>query len=119
MKAIFRALVMLGLSVVLVPAIVPDASANGGNNVVRLSADFQNSSTGVNEASTNVRPNEGGLLVYSKTLSIPFKVVYITFSAQGDSHNGSALLMQALVTDSLGVTSVCQPMAGQTGAGGG
>ncbi len=27
--------------------------------------------------------------------------------------------MQASVTDSLGVTSVCQPMAGQTGTGGG
>ncbi len=65
MKAIFRALVMLGLLAVLVAGIVPYASADGGNNVVRLSADFQNSSTGVNEAFTNVRPNEGGLLVYS------------------------------------------------------
>jgi hypothetical protein len=54
MKAIFRALVMLGLLAVLVAGIVPYASADGGNNVVRLSADFQNSSTGVNEVTTNV-----------------------------------------------------------------
>ena len=70
-RVILRALVMLGLSAVLVAWIVPYANADAGNNVLRLPADFQNSSTGVNEASTNVRPNEGGLLVYSKTLSIP------------------------------------------------
>jgi hypothetical protein len=48
----------------------------------------------------------------SKTLSIPFSTVYITFSAQGDIHGGAALLMQGSVTDSGGNTTVCQPMAG-------
>jgi len=86
----------------------------------RLSADFQNdTSTGDEEAFTTVSPAAGGLLVYSKTLSIPYDVAYITFSAQGDAHNGSALLMQASITDSLNNETICQPLAGQTGPGGG
>src|SRR5216683_7788908 len=123
-SAIFRGLTMLALSAALVVAAF--AAANAAP-LQRLSADFQNNTSlgggigcvsGGGEICTTARPQEGGLLVYSKTLSIPFKVVYITFSAQADSHNGSALLMQASVTDSLGVTKVCEPMAGQTGAGG-
>jgi hypothetical protein len=86
----------------------------------RLVADFQNdTSTGDEEANTDVTPAAGGLLVYSKTLSIPYDVAYITFSAQGDAHQGSALLMQASITDSLSNETVCQPLAGQTGIGGG
>ncbi len=53
----------------------------------RLSAEFQNTASGVNEVSTTVAPLAGGLggiSAYSKTLSIPFDVVYVTFSAQGD-----------------------------------
>ena len=46
-------------------------------------------------------------------------LVYITFSAQGDSHNGSALLMKASVTDSSGSETACEPLAGQSGGGGG
>jgi hypothetical protein len=116
-SAIFRGLTMMALSAALVVAAI--AAANAAP-LQRLSADFQNNTTigGDGEIFTSIRPNEGGLLVYSKTLSVPFKVVYITFSAQADSHHGSALLMQASVTDSLGVTKVCEPMAGQTGAGG-
>jgi hypothetical protein len=74
---------------------------------------------GGGEISTIVTPADGGLLVYQKTLSIPFDVAFITFSAQGDAHNGSALLMQASVTDAAGVETLCQPLAGQTGDGGG
>jgi hypothetical protein len=88
----------------------------------RLSADFQNdTSLGVagEEITTNATPAAGGLLTYSKTLSIPYDVAYITFSAQGDAHFGSALLMQASITDSLGTETVCQPLAGQIGFGGG
>ena len=119
-SAIFRGLTMLALSAVLVVAAI--AAANAAP-LQRLSADFQNNTTilpagGTGEIFTTARPQEGGRLVYSKTLSIPFKVVYVTFSAQADSHNGSALLMQASVTDSLGITKVCEPMAGQTGEGG-
>ncbi len=87
--------------------------------VQRLAADFQNTGSGANEIATTATPGSGGLLVYQKTLSIPFSVVYITFSAQGDTHNGSALLMQAAVADAAGNETICQPMAGQTGTGGG
>jgi hypothetical protein len=95
----------------------------------RLAADFQNSSTGANEVFTiatapaivtpSTAPAPVGNLVYSKSLSIPFDVVYITFSAQGDTHGDAALQMQATVTDSAGNTTICQPLAGQTGPGGG
>ena len=95
----------------------------------RLSAEFQNSTTGVNEVSTAVAPTgtaaapgTGGVAVYTKTLSIPFNVVYITFSAQGDTHGGAALSMSANIkaggAASTSAKTVCQPMAGQTGVGG-
>jgi hypothetical protein len=88
----------------------------------RLSAEFQNTTTGVNEESTSLAPTAGGtggLSVYSKTLAIPFDVVYVTFSAQGDTHGGATLAMSANVTDAAAVTTVCEPMAGQSGGGGG
>ena len=91
-----------------------------GTILQRLAADFQNdTSLGGEEVSTTATPAAGGLLVYSKTLPIPFGVAYITFSAQGDVHNGSAMLMQASVTDAAGNETICQPLAGQTGIGGG
>jgi len=91
-----------------------------GTILQRLAADFQNDTTlGGEEVVTSATPAAGGLLVYSKTLSIPFGVAYITFSAQGDAHNGSALLMQASITDSSNKETICQPLAGQTGIGGG
>jgi len=88
----------------------------------RLSAEFQNSDSGVNEIVTDLPPaagGTGGITAYSKTLSIPFDVVYITFSAQGDTHGGAALSMSANVTDAAAVTTVCQPMAAESGDGGG
>ena len=116
-SAIFRGLTMLALSGALVVAVITAANAAP---LQRLVADFQNNTSvgGDGEISTTIRPNEGGLLVYSKTLSIPFKVVYVTFSGQADVHNGSALLMQASISSGA-TTTVCQPLAGQTGAGGG
>jgi hypothetical protein len=80
----------------------------------RLSAEFQNSG----EISTTVGPAAGGTVVYDKTLKIPFKVAYITFSATGDTHGGSALLMTASVTNNDNVTTVCSPMR-DAGLGGG
>jgi hypothetical protein len=55
-------------------------------------------------------------VVYDKIVAIPKgdNVLYLTFSAQGDTHNGSALLMQGLVNG-----TACQPLLGQTGGGGG
>ena len=117
-SAIFRGLTMLALSVALIAGAVTWANAAP---LHRLAADFQNNTSigGSGEIVTSATPASGGLLVYSKALSIPFKVAYITFSAQGDVHNGSALLMQASVTDSSGVTTLCEPLAGQTAFGGG
>jgi hypothetical protein len=84
----------------------------------RLSAEFQNEATGSvgGEVATNVGPSAGGTVVYDKTLSIPFPVAYITFSAQGDTHFGTALLMSASVTNKDGATTICQPMANAGGA---
>src|SRR5260370_18083965 len=82
-----------------------------GTILQRLAADFQNdTSLGGEEVVTTATPAAGGLLGYSKTLSIPFGVAYITFSAQGDVHNGSALLMQASITDASNKETVWQPL---------
>lgn len=115
---IFRGVMVLAGAVLLVVGAVTQA---GSAPLQRLAADFQNSTSvgGTGEIVTALTPAAGGLLVYSKTLSIPFDVVYITFSAQADTHNGSALLMQAAVADPSGTETICQPMAGQTGVGGG
>src|SRR5216684_7129434 len=116
---ILRGLTMLALSAVLIAGAVTWANAAP---LHRLAADFQNNTSvgGGGEIFTSSTPGSGGKLVYSRTLSIPFGVVYITFSAQGDTHNGSALLMKASVTDDASVTeTACEPLAGQTGGGGG
>jgi hypothetical protein len=86
----------------------------------RLSAEYQNSASGVDELVTTVAPiagGTGGIMAYSKTLAIPFDVVYVTFSAQGDTHGGAALAMSASVTNAAAVKTVCQPMAGATSGG--
>jgi hypothetical protein len=90
----------------------------------RLAADYQNKASlyggGVrDEVSTNLPPSPGGgggTPVYRKTLSVPYDVVFITFSAQADAHFGSALDMSANVTDEDGNKQLCQPLAG-TGPG--
>jgi hypothetical protein len=101
---------------------VTDLETLAKTSLHRLSAEFQNSTSGVTELSTTVAPvagGTGGITAYSKTLAIPFDVVYVTFSAQGDTHGGATLAMSANVTNAAAVTTVCQPMAGQTGGGGG
>jgi len=87
--------------------------------LLRLSSEFQNSTTLVNEVSTDAPAlpgGAGGTVVYQKTLTVPdsVRVIYVTFSGQGDAHNGSALLMNASVNGTL-----IQPLLGQTGPGGG
>lgn len=88
----------------------------------RLSSEYQNTATvGTEEISTTVAPiagGTGGISTYSKTLSIPFDVVYVTFSAQGDTHGGAALSMSANITDAAAATTVCEPMAGEVAGGG-
>ena len=94
---------------------------DNSSNLRRLSAEFQNSTSlgGSGEVSTNAAATPsggGGLVVYDKTLTIPddVDVLYVTFSAQGDAHDGSALLMNASVNGDL-----IEPLAGQNGIGGG
>ena len=91
------------------------------SNLQRLSAEFQNDASvgGSGEILTNAAAGPGGtggVVVYDKTIKIPsdVDVLYVTFSAQGDSHNGSALLMTATVNGGL-----IEPLAGQTAGGGG
>jgi hypothetical protein len=96
---------------------VTDLEALVATALHRLSAEFQNGAT--SEISTTAGPGvagAGGILVYDKTLTIPFPVAYITFSAQGDTHGGTALLMTASVTNADGTTTTCQPMANAAGA---
>lgn len=99
----------------------------------RLSAEFQSPgeiSTTATPAASPVPGAPGGVVVYDKTLNIPPGVAYITFSAQGDTHEllgpgpaflpipgtGSALLMSASITDAAGNVTICQPMATAGGA---
>jgi len=91
------------------------------SNLQRLSAEFQNNSSvgGSGEILTNAAAGAGGtggVVVYDKTIKIhdDIDVLYVTFSAQADSHNGSALLMNATVNGGL-----IQPLLGQTAGGGG
>jgi hypothetical protein len=98
-----------------------NARADDQGNLRRLSAEFQNSTSagGSGEIFTSeaAGPNgTGGTPVYQKNLRVPddVDVLYVTFSAQADVHNGSALLMNATVDEAL-----CEPLAGQTQTGGG
>src|SRR6266446_1395950 len=82
----------------------------------RFSAEFQNTdSLDTPEVSTTATPlagGAGGTVVYDKMLSVPFKMVYVTFSATGDTHNGAALLMTALVDG-----APCEAFEGRANAG--
>ena len=94
---------------------------DNATNLRRIVSEFQNNQTvgGVGEIATTAAATAGGTggtPVYTKTFTIPndVDVLYVTFSAQGDTHRGSALLMNAAVNGTL-----IQPLAGQTGIGGG
>jgi len=99
----------------------PVMAQDNATNLRRIVSEFQNNHTvgGVGEISTTAAATAGGTggtPVYTKTFTIPndVDVLYVTFSAQGDTHRGSALLMNAAVNGTL-----IQPLAGQTGIGGG
>jgi len=99
----------------------PVMAQDNATNLRRIVSEFQNNNTvgGVGEISTSAAATAGGTggtPVYTKTFTIPndVDVLYVTFSAQGDTHKGSALLMNATVNGTL-----IQPLAGQTGIGGG
>jgi len=99
----------------------PVMAQDNATNLRRIVSEFQNNQTvgGVGEIATTAAATAGGTggtPVYTKTFTIPndVDVLYVTFSAQGDTHRGSALLMNAAVNGTL-----IQPLAGQTGIGGG
>src|SRR5213594_4089362 len=97
------------------PAILTAASLSADSGLLRrLSAEFQNNTTvgGSGEILTNAPAapaGAGGVVVYSKMLEVPddVDVLYVTFSGQGDAHEGSALLMNASVNGVL-----VEPLAG-------
>jgi hypothetical protein len=115
----------------LLAASVAIPSSFFSSSLERLSAEYQ-SGTEIHTAATPAASPvpvgaPGGAVVYDKTLNIGPGVAYITFSAQGDSHEifngntpipgtGGALLMSASITDSSGAVTVCQPMASSGGS---
>jgi hypothetical protein len=122
-RRIERSIGAMALPLLLVGAGAGIAQADGGG-LHRLAADYQNSTslgtTGEIFTTATPGPNgTGGTVTYTKSVTIPDNTVFISFSGQGDAHNGSALLMSASVTDSTGAVTVCQPLAGQTDVGGG
>lgn len=103
---------------------IAQADPGGASSLHRLVADFQNNTSvgGNGEIFTTATPlpaGMGGTVTYTRDVKIPDNTVFITFSGQADAHFGSALLMSASVTDSTGAVTVCEPLAGQTGIGGG
>jgi hypothetical protein len=126
--------IWIGLKVLVVAAPLLLATKIAfSSSLNRLSAEFQNAGGEIfTNATAAPSPAPvgapGGTVVYDKTLNIPSGVAYITFSAQGDTHQifdannnpipgtGSALLMTASLTDAAGNVTICQPMAGAKGA---
>src|SRR5712672_1303088 len=86
----------------------------------RLSSDFQPGQVFTSLAGAN--GGAGGLLTYQRAVAVPdaLDVLYITFSAQGNAHFGSALLLNATVAPGTGPhpETLCQPLAALALAGG-
>ena len=68
------------------------ATATGSATLFRIAADQQK--TG--ERATTAYFGSGGSLVYSKNFYNPGQRTYVTFSGQGDTHEGAALMIQCL-----------------------
>lgn len=118
-------------ALILAAPLLLAASVVIAGGLERLSAEFQSGgeiSTTATPAAVPTAGAPGGIVVYDKTLQIPKGVAYITFSAQGDTHqlpdgfgglipgSGAALLMSASITDAAGNVTVCSPMATAGGA---
>ena len=105
-------------------ALIAVAAAANGAALQRLSAEFQSGGEVATTATPAPSPSPGaigGIVVYDKIISLPQNVTYITFSAQGDTHQDgnneqAGLLMSASVVDSAGNETICQPMASAGGA---
>ena len=104
---------MLALPAFVVASAVAIANAAA---LQRLSSEFQNEAPGSAGGEIFTSAGVPGTVVYDKLISLPQNVAYISFSAQGDTHGGAALLMTASITDSAGNKTVCQPFANAGGS---
>ncbi len=80
----------MALAALFLVGISTSVSAQGLGPVHRFSAEFQFSPPGTFEILTTAPPaagGMGGITVYSKTLFIPFRTLFVTIAAQGDVHN--------------------------------
>lgn len=120
-------MVLTALMVVGIPAWV---SAQALGPVHRISADFQwcdlTTRTNCDELSTTELPGPdgsptGGRVTFQKTVFVPMRTLYVTFSGQGDSHalpgGDSAALLVACTIDSGAGETFCNPNTGLGTAG--
>jgi len=107
------------LAGLLLVAVATPANAQALGPVHRFSAEFQFSPPGSPEITTAALPGPGGTggtTVYSKTLFIPYRTLFVTFSATGDTHRGltgGAALLMTCVVDGV----VCRSGGGLPNAG--
>lgn len=125
MKRNLRRILTMTLPALFVLGISTVVRAQPLGPVHRLAADFQwcdlTTFTNCFEIATTAPPGpsgtpSGGVVAYEKTLFVPFSTLYVTFSAQGDSHAGSdgqsaRLLMACTIDDGTG-EAFCNPNTG-------
>jgi hypothetical protein len=94
--ALLAAAVAVGAMLLLFPPKATTAAPTGGP-VTRLASFYDWSG----EVSTSTSTDNGGLKIFDTNVFPPSNAnaLYITFSATGDTHNGSALSLQCLVND--------------------
>ena len=91
----FRSFVMLA---VVLCAVSAGVKADSLGPIYRLSADFQYGPPPERGSITTAGANgTGGTLIYSKTLFVPRRTVFVTFHATASVHHGAVLLMACLV----------------------
>jgi len=122
MQQYWPKLLVFVLATIVVLGMSTAASAQA---IHRMSAEFQ-WTPGVAplpEITTTILPTPfpavaaGGKIVYTKTLFIPHKNVYVTFSGTGDTHAGPGGLGAALLMTCLIDGAPCQPGSGLATAG--
>ena len=90
-----RSFVMIAVAV---SAITVGVRADSLGPIYRLSADFQYGPPPERGSITTAAADgTGGTLIYSKTLFVPRRTVFVTFHATADVHGGAALLMACLI----------------------
>jgi len=118
-----RTLLSAVLPGLLVAAFAAPVSAQGLGPVHRFSAEFQFSPPADPEIFTTAAPSDvpvpgsGGTTVYSKTLFIPYRTLFVTFSGTGDVHNTAGAPDNALLMTCVVDGVVCNSGSGLIGAG--